>query len=71
MTPNRPHLAQWGVASPAELSSIASQLDDLTTRITTAVGAAGEDETLASELEEIERLLRTAHRRLERLVRAR
>jgi hypothetical protein len=58
------------VANMAELSSVATQLDELTGRVTAALRATPEDELLAGELEEIERLLRTATRRLERLVRA-
>lgn len=54
----------------AELSSCASMLEDLRGRLATA----GEDyrseaaEDVASELEEIERLVRTATRRLDRLM---
>lgn len=54
----------------AELSSTASMLEDLRGRLEVA-GEQYRDEKaedIAAELEEIERLLRTANRRLERLM---
>ncbi|MEO1065065.1 MAG: hypothetical protein AAFZ07_26925 [Actinomycetota bacterium] len=54
----------------AELSSTASMLDDLRGRLE-AAGAAYRDEQaedISAELEEIERLVRTATRRLDRLM---
>ena len=59
--------------SPAELSSLASSLEDLSRRLRAMAEAAtpadGEEEGIASDLWEIERVLRTAQRRLENLVR--
>ena len=59
--------------SPAELSSLASSLDDLSRRLRAMAEAAtpadGEEDGVASDLWEIERVLRTAQRRLENLVR--
>jgi hypothetical protein len=54
----------------AELSSIASMLEDLRVRLGTAGDGYREEkaEDIASELEEIERLVRTATRRLDRLM---
>ncbi|MCP3853238.1 MAG: hypothetical protein GY724_29945 [Actinomycetia bacterium] len=55
----------------AQLSSVSTALEDLTSRITESaerhVGTADED--IASELFEIERSMRAAGRRLSRLVR--
>ncbi|MEM8902862.1 MAG: hypothetical protein AAGA17_12855 [Actinomycetota bacterium] len=54
----------------AELSSTASMLEDLRSRLESA-GAGyrqAQAEDVAAELEEIERLLRTAGRRLDRLM---
>ncbi|MHB1717414.1 MAG: hypothetical protein ACYCV5_08850 [Acidimicrobiales bacterium] len=56
----------------AELSSIATGLDDLVRRITAhaeAAGAAGDDER-AAELFAVERALAGAHRRLTRMTRS-
>ena len=57
----------------AELSSLATALEDITTRVTAIaddhVGTDRED--LAVELYEIERLLAQAQRRLSRMVRVR
>lgn len=56
----------------AELSSIASQIGDLTARVVTVAkrhqGTPRED--LSNDLYEVERSLRTALRRLERTARA-
>lgn len=56
-------------ASPAELSSLATALDELTRRITAGAEAAqaAKDEEVATELFAIERSLTTANRRLSRL----
>jgi len=56
-------------ASPAELSSLATALDDLTRRVTTHAEAsdAAKDEDTARELFAIERSLNSANRRLSRL----
>ncbi len=52
-----------------ELSSLAATLDDLTRRVSVmAEASAAGDETLSAELFEIERDLRTAARRLDRLL---
>jgi len=53
----------------AELSSIATALDELTRRVTTHADAANSahDEEMARELFAIERSLSTANRRLSRL----
>jgi outer membrane murein-binding lipoprotein Lpp len=56
--------------SPAELSSLASSLDELTKRVATAASeaqAAG-SEMVAADLYEIERSLTTAQRRLARIL---
>jgi hypothetical protein len=55
--------------TPAELSSLATALDELTHRITVHAEAAAtaKDEETASELFAIERSLTTANRRLSRL----
>ncbi|CAN5163718.1 hypothetical protein BH18ACT4_BH18ACT4_02180 [soil metagenome] len=54
----------------ADLSSVATALDDLTTRVTEVAdrynGTARDD--LAADLYEVERALRTAARRLARVV---
>ncbi|HUR50057.1 MAG TPA: hypothetical protein VMY88_11105 [Acidimicrobiales bacterium] len=60
--------------APAELSSLASSLDDLGRRLRAMAEAAapadGEDEDgVASDLWEIERVLKSAQRRLEHLIR--
>lgn len=54
----------------AELSSTASMLEDLRARLVTAGDQYRDEkaEDVAAELEEIERLLRTATRRLDRLM---
>ncbi|MEM9036774.1 MAG: hypothetical protein AAGA99_17995 [Actinomycetota bacterium] len=54
----------------AELSSTASMLEDLRARLADAGEGYRTDkaEDIASELEEIERLIRTATRRLDRLM---
>ncbi len=54
----------------AELSSAASMLEDLRVRLAAAGEQYRQDkaEDVAAELEEIERLLRTATRRLDRLM---
>jgi hypothetical protein len=56
-------------ASPAELSSIATALDDLSRRVTAHADAADldKDEETARELFAIERALSSANRRLTRL----
>jgi hypothetical protein len=56
----------------AELSSLASALDDLTRRVTVHADAAhaAEDEEMARELFAIERSLNSANRRLTRLATA-
>ncbi len=56
-------------ARPAELSSIATALDDLCRRVTAHADAADvdKDEGTARELFAIERALTTANRRLARL----
>ncbi len=55
--------------SNAELSSLATQLDELTRRVTHSAeaAAAAHDEEVASELFAIERALGGASRRLSRL----
>lgn len=61
------------VPAPAELSSLASSLDELRRRLRAMAEAAapadGEEEGVASDLWEIERVLKSAQRRLENLVR--
>jgi len=59
-------------AAHAELSSLASALDEMTTRILGAAEAyrAAKREDLASELEEVERSLSAAKKRLDRVVRS-
>ena len=55
--------------SNAELSSLATALDDLARRVTTlAEGLANEQEDLATELFEVERSLNGARRRLRKVV---
>ncbi len=56
-------------ARPAELSSLATALDELTRRVTAHADAAdvAEDEETARELFAIERALASANRRLTRL----
>lgn len=60
------------MASGAELSSVATALDELTKRVTgIAEGMSGTDrDDLATTLFEVERSLATAARRLERVVEA-
>jgi hypothetical protein len=60
-------------ASKAELSSLATALEDLTRRVTAHADAAsnGKDEDMAKELFAIERALTGASRRLTRLTTAR
>ena len=59
--------------APAELSSLASSLDELSRRLRAMAEAAapeeGEEESIASDLWEIERVLKSAQRRLENLIR--
>jgi hypothetical protein len=59
-------------SSSAELSSLATALDELTRRVTTHADAADadRDEETAKELFAIERALTTANRRLARLAKA-
>jgi hypothetical protein len=54
----------------AELSSLATGLEELTARVAAIADKLGRDEreSVAPELYEVERSLRTAHRRLARLV---
>jgi hypothetical protein len=56
-------------ARPAELSSLATALDDLTRRVTAHADAAdvAKDDETARELFAIERALSSANRRLTRL----
>ncbi len=55
--------------SNAELSSLATALDDLTHRVTSlAEGLANEQQDLATELFEVERSLNGARRRLRKVV---
>lgn len=57
------------VVSNAELSSLATALDDLTHRVTSlAEGLANEQQDLATELFEVERSLNGARRRLRKVV---
>ena len=59
-------------ASPAAaLSSVASVLEDLTSRVTVLAeeATARQDDLLAGELYEVERSLKAASRRLTRLLR--
>ncbi len=58
------------VTSPAELSSLATALDDLARRVTASADAARDagDEEAARELFAVERSLSTANRRLAKLV---
>jgi len=57
--------------STAELSSLATALDDLTRRVTDlAEGLANEQQDLATELFEVERSLNGARRRLTKVVEA-
>lgn len=52
-----------------ELSAVSTALGDLTRRLSTMADAAADgDDTLSTELFEIERSLQGAQRRLERLV---
>ncbi len=55
----------------AELSSVGAQLEELTRRVTAAAHAygGGGHEDVAHELYEVERNLRTAQRRLDRVLR--
>ena len=57
-------------APTAELSSLATALDDLTVRVTTIADAltGTEHDLMASELFEVERALSGAQRRLARLL---
>lgn len=59
--------------APAELSSLASSLEELSRRLRTMAEAAapvdGEEEGVASDLWEIERVLKSAQRRLQNLIR--
>lgn len=57
--------------SNAELSSLATALDDLSRRVTKlAEGLAGEQQDLATELFEVERSLNGARGRLRKVVEA-
>ncbi|HEV7886098.1 MAG TPA: hypothetical protein VGO92_00955 [Acidimicrobiales bacterium] len=57
--------------STAELSSLATALDDLARRVTTlAEGLANEQQDMAVELYEVERSLNGARRRLRKVVEA-
>jgi hypothetical protein len=57
--------------STAELSSLATALDDLARRVTNlAEGLASEEQDLAVELFEVERSLNGARRRLRKVVEA-
>ena len=57
--------------STAELSSLATALDELSRRVTTlAEGLAGQREDMAVELFEVERSLNGARRRLRKVVKA-
>ncbi len=57
--------------SSAELSSLATALDDLARRVTSlAEGLANEQQDLATELFEVERSLNGARRRLSKVVEA-
>ncbi len=57
--------------SNAELSSLATALDELTRRVTAlAEGVANEQHDLATELYEVERSLNGARRRLSKVVKA-
>ena len=57
--------------STAELSSLATALDDLARRVTKlAEGLASEEQDLAVELFEVERSLNGAQRRLRKVVEA-
>lgn len=59
--------------APAELSSLASSLGELSRRLRSMAEAAapddGEEDSIATDLWEIERVLNTAQRRLENLIR--
>jgi hypothetical protein len=58
-----------GLVSNAELSSLATALEDLTRRVTSlAEGLAGQQADLATELFEVERSLNGAQRRLRKVV---
>jgi len=54
----------------AELSSVATALEELLKRVTSIADdiARSQQETLSTELYEVERTLGTAHRRLVRLI---
>lgn len=60
---------RWMAASSAELSSLATALDELTRRVTVHADAANaaKDEETARELFAIERALNSANRRMARL----
>ena len=59
------------LVSNAELSSLATALDELSRRVTTlAEDLVGEKEDLATELFEVERSLNGARRRLRKVVEA-
>ena len=59
--------------APAELSSLATSLDELARRLRAMAEAAApaddEEEGIASDLWEVERVLKNAQRRLENLIR--
>jgi hypothetical protein len=57
----------------ADLASLTSSLDQMIERVESAVGEieGGEDEDLLVDLYEVERSLRTANRRLNRILSAR
>ena len=58
------------MSSNAELSSVSSRLHELIGRITEIAGGLGSEdhEGLGTELFEVERALRSAQRRLDRLI---
>ena len=51
------------------LGSISASLDDLNTRLSEIADNAGENDEAAIDLLEVERLLRTANRRLTKILR--
>lgn len=68
--PRASHDQEMDAAAAAELSSLATALDDLTRRVTTIaegfMGARRED--VGAELFAVEQLLETARRRLDQVV---
>jgi hypothetical protein len=64
-------MVKMSPVSSAELSSLATALDDLARRVTSlAEGLANEQQDLATELFEVERSLNGARRRLSKVVEA-